>query len=219
MAAFAWLSRLVGLALAGHVRQMPCFYWSRSARWAGHGGLDGLVARGIIRLWTDDLAGSRADFAEVIGREQVGEPFRLSQAVGFMGEAAFRMGLFDQAIEHTELAVSLATEAERAWELPMLHGLAALPRAARGGFRGGREPCRAGCSLGGGDGHARLRSPMPAPLAPSSLWHVMTPRLFTAPPSTSRTYAILANPVRIRSVQCWRSAGGIGPIRRGGFSA
>jgi DNA-binding CsgD family transcriptional regulator len=133
VAAFAWLSRLVGLALAGHAAD-ALLLLEQIGKVGGPGGLDALVARGIIRLWTDDLAGSRADFAEVIGREQVGEPFRLSQAVGFMGETAFRMGLFDQAIEHTELAVSLATEAERAWELPMLHGLAALPRAARGEF-------------------------------------------------------------------------------------
>ena len=59
-----------------------------------------------------------------------------------MGEAAFRMGFLDEAVEQTELAVSLATEAERAWELPMLHGLAALPRAARGSLRRPRTtPC------------------------------------------------------------------------------
>ncbi len=133
VAAFAWLSRLVGLALAGQAAD-ALLLLEQLGKVGGPGGLDALVARGIIRLWTDDLAGSRADFTEVIGREQVGEPFRVSQAVGFMGETAFRMGLFDQAIEHTELAVSLATEAERAWELPMLHGLAALPRAARGEF-------------------------------------------------------------------------------------
>ena len=133
VAAFAWLSRLVGLALAGRAAEALSFL-EQFGTAEGPRGLDGLVARGIVRLWTDDLAGARADLTQVIEREQVGEPLRVSQAVGFMGEAAFRMGFLDEAVEQTELAVSLATEAERAWELPMLHGLAALPRAARGEF-------------------------------------------------------------------------------------
>jgi DNA-binding CsgD family transcriptional regulator len=133
VAALAWSSRLVGLALAGHAADALVLL-EQLGKVGGPRGLDALVARGIIRMWTDDLAGSRSDFSEVIGRDHVGEPFKVSQAVGFMGETAFRMGLFDDAVEHTELAVSLATEAERAWELPMLHGLAALPYAARGEF-------------------------------------------------------------------------------------
>ena len=92
------------------------------------------MARGIVRLWTDNLAGARADLSLAIEKVQVGEPLRVSQAVAFRGEAAFRMGLLDEAVEQGELAVALATEAERAWEFPMLHGLAALPRVARGEF-------------------------------------------------------------------------------------
>ena len=133
VAAFAWLSRLLGLALAGRAVDAQRFL-DQFDKAGGSLSLDGLVARGIIRLWTDDLAGARADLSWAIEREQFGEPLRLSQAVGFLGEAAFRMGFLNEAVEHAELAVSLATEAERAWELPMLHGLAAFPRAARGEF-------------------------------------------------------------------------------------
>ena len=62
-------------------------------------GIDGLMARGIVRLWTDDLSGARADLSQLIANEQVGEPLRVSQAVGFLSEAAFRMGLLDEAVE------------------------------------------------------------------------------------------------------------------------
>ncbi len=133
VAAFAWLARLIGLALAGRARE-ALGYLEELAKTGGLTGIDGLMARGIVRLWTDDLSGARADFSQLIEKEQVGDPLRVSQAVAFLGEAAFRMGLLDEAVEQTELAVSLATEAGRAWELPMLHGLAALPRTAQGQF-------------------------------------------------------------------------------------
>ncbi len=133
VAAFAWLSRLVGLTLAGRGSDALVFLEQLGTA-GGPRGLDGLVARGIVRLWTDNLAGARADLSLAIEKVQVGEPLRVSQAVAFRGEAAFRMGLLDEAVEQGELAVALATEAERAWEFPMLHGLAALPRVARGEF-------------------------------------------------------------------------------------
>jgi DNA-binding CsgD family transcriptional regulator len=167
VSAFAWLSRLVGLALAGRGAEALTLLEQLGAA-DGPRGLDALVARGIVRLWTDDLAGARADLSQAIERQQVGEPVRLSQAVGFMGEAAFRLGLLDEAIEHTELAVSLATEAQRAWELPMLHGLAALPRAARGEFAEAEN-------------HAVLAAHWAAVMAtPSSLAYASAARAFIA---------------------------------------
>ena len=133
VAAFAWLSRLVGLTLAGRAADALVFLEQLGTA-GGPRGLDGLVARGIVRLWTDNLAGALADLSLAIDKEHVGEPLRVSQAIAFRGEAAFRMGLLDEAVEQTELAVALATEAERSWEFPMLHGLAALARTARGEF-------------------------------------------------------------------------------------
>ncbi|HTT90407.1 MAG TPA: AAA family ATPase [Acidimicrobiales bacterium] len=133
VAGFAWLARLIGLALAGRARDAQA-HLDRLEKSGGLNNPDGIMARGIVRLWTDDLTGARADLSHLIEKEDVGEPLRVSQAVGFLGEAAFRMGLLDDAVEQTELAVSLASEAGRAWELPMLHGLAALPQAARGQF-------------------------------------------------------------------------------------
>jgi DNA-binding CsgD family transcriptional regulator len=130
---FAWLARLLGLALSGRASE-ALVALERIEKTGGLKGVDGLMARGIVRLWTDDLSGARADLSQLIANEQVGEPLRVSQAVGFLSEAAFRMGLLDEAVEQAELAVSIATEAGRAWELAMLHGLAALPRAALGEF-------------------------------------------------------------------------------------
>ncbi len=96
--------------------------------------VDGLLARGIVRLWTDNLADARADLSLAIQKARAGRPTALGQAVGALGHAAFRLGRLAEAVEHGEAAVAVATEARRLWELPMLHGLAALPHAARGDF-------------------------------------------------------------------------------------
>jgi hypothetical protein len=85
----------------------------------------------MIRLWADDPAGVYEDLSAVLRRAEAGEPLRVSQATGYLGEAAFRLGRLDEAVIHTELAVAHAIESGRVWDFPILHGLATYPRAAR----------------------------------------------------------------------------------------
>jgi len=55
--------------------------------------LDGVVARGMVRLWTDDLDRARADLSVALARARAGEPVRLiGQAAGHLGEACYRAG-------------------------------------------------------------------------------------------------------------------------------
>ncbi len=56
----------------------------------------------------------------------------------------FGLGRLREAGEYTSLAVPIAFEADRVWELPMLHALAARARAVRGDFAEGE---RRGVSL------------------------------------------------------------------------
>jgi DNA-binding CsgD family transcriptional regulator len=129
--AFAWFSRLIGMALSGNA-SAALLLAAELDRPSGPGGLDGLVARGMIRLWTDDLAGARADLSRAVARATAGGALRVSQAVGYLGEVAYRLGELGESVMHTELAVLNATEAGRVWDLPILHALAAYPLAARG---------------------------------------------------------------------------------------
>jgi DNA-binding CsgD family transcriptional regulator len=142
--AFAWFSRLIGMALSGRASSALALAADLD-RPSGPGGLDGLVARGMIRLWTDDLAGARSDLSRAVGRATAGAALRVSQAVGYLGEVAYRQGELGEAVVHTELAVVNAAEAGRVWDLPILHALAAYPRAARG-------------EMAEADTHARLSS-------------------------------------------------------------
>jgi len=95
---------------------------------------DVFAARGLLELWTDDAGAARTHLALAFARSRAGEPMRVSQALGFLAEAEYRLGRFDEAAVHAELAVEGAAEAGRVWDLPLLHSLAAYPSAARGDF-------------------------------------------------------------------------------------
>ncbi len=56
---------------------------------------------------------------------------RVSQVLGYLGEACFRRGSLDEAISLTSLAVEAAEDGGRVWDFPILHTLASYPRSAR----------------------------------------------------------------------------------------
>ncbi|WP_066364519.1 helix-turn-helix transcriptional regulator [Herbidospora mongoliensis] len=131
VAAFAWFAKALGLAVAGRAPEALEFLASADAPGAPSG-LDGLVARGMIRLWRDDLDGACADLRLAVHRAADGEPLRVGQALGFLGEALYRRGDLAEAVLHTELAVADAQDNERIWDYAMLHAQAAYPLAAMG---------------------------------------------------------------------------------------
>jgi DNA-binding CsgD family transcriptional regulator len=94
---------------------------------------DVLVNRGMVRVMIEDLPGAVADLSAAAGRLRAGLRLRYaSQCLGYLAEAEYRLGDWDDAVIHSELAVSLATDAGRTWDLSFVHGFAALVPAARG---------------------------------------------------------------------------------------
>ena len=126
--AFAWFARTVGLALAGKGEQA---LQELSAR-GQSADLDVLVARGITELWMDDLDGACRHLTEALDRAYQGEPLRIGQALGFLGDAEYRCGRLDHSARHLESAVEDAKENLRVWDYGLLHGLACQTHAARG---------------------------------------------------------------------------------------
>ena len=99
------------------------------------GRLSSLSARGILRMCNDDLAGARSDLSFVLARADAGETHRLpGRVAGRLGEACYRAGELDEAVVYSELACAIADEVGRGWDFAYMHGIAALPRAARGEF-------------------------------------------------------------------------------------
>jgi tetratricopeptide (TPR) repeat protein len=97
---------------------------------------DALVIRGVVRLFTEQLADAIADLQTAASRLRAGVPlFDASQCLSHLADAEYRVGAWDGAIIHGELAVSLTNDADRAWGLGFVHGYAAFVPAARGDWR------------------------------------------------------------------------------------
>ena len=95
--------------------------------------LDMLFGRGLVRTWTDDLAGARQDLAGVLAAaHDQSVAFRLLVAT-MLGQAEYRLGCWDDAVVHCDLAISIAADADQTGFIgPLYHAVACLVRAARG---------------------------------------------------------------------------------------
>ena len=97
---------------------------------------DGLVIRGMCKLFTDDPAGAVADLSVSVARLRAGVSVRYAgQCLFYLTAAEYRLGDWDDAVMHGELAVSLAHDTDRAGEFAFVHGYAALVPAARGDWQ------------------------------------------------------------------------------------
>jgi DNA-binding CsgD family transcriptional regulator len=94
---------------------------------------DALIMRGVARLLADDLAGGVGDLSAAAARLRAGLPMSMaSQCLSCLASAEWRLGAWDEAALHAELAVSLARDFERVWDLGFVHGVAAIVPAQRG---------------------------------------------------------------------------------------
>jgi hypothetical protein len=87
-------------------------------RWCPAARTDALAFRGVARLWTGDPQGAAGDLALAANRISAGVQVRFPcQALVFLAEAEFRLGRWDDAQRHAELAVALACDADRGYDL------------------------------------------------------------------------------------------------------
>jgi len=94
-----------------------------------------LTARGNHKAWWGDLAGAAEDLSTVITWSRSGTPNRnLTYAYGGLAEAEYGLGWWDEGITHAEVAVSLAEDLDRLWELPFAHAVASYLHAGRGNW-------------------------------------------------------------------------------------
>ncbi len=97
--------------------------------------LDGFIGRGYVRLVTDDPAAALADLAPVAERlRRRGPAHRAIEALTMLATAEYRMGDWDDASVHGQLAASLAEDADQTWLLASAHAAACAPLAGRGAW-------------------------------------------------------------------------------------
>src|SRR5262249_2730023 len=127
---FARFAQTVGMALAGDSPGALALL-TGAGEPGEESGLESLVARGLIRLWTDDLDGAAHDLHPAVHRAARGEALRVSQALGFLGEVEYRRGMLSEAVLFTDLAAGNAEDNDRFRDFAVLHALATDPHAAR----------------------------------------------------------------------------------------
>ena len=94
---------------------------------------DSVTYRGMVKLWTGDLPGAIEDLGLAVNRIRAGLQVRFpGPPLAFLAEAEFRRGRWDDCQDHAELAVSLARDADRYYDLPIVHSAAARVPACRG---------------------------------------------------------------------------------------
>jgi DNA-binding CsgD family transcriptional regulator len=110
--------------------RLPCL----DAGLPGSSGLDRRICRGIARAWTEDLVGARNDLAcTLTACQRHRTPLRWGLiGLGFLVQTEYRLGAWDDAIAHAELAVWAVRNADQNWLAPFIHAVAAFPLAARG---------------------------------------------------------------------------------------
>jgi DNA-binding CsgD family transcriptional regulator len=95
--------------------------------------LDGYLGRGYVRCVTDDPAAARDDLAPVAERlRRRGPAHQAIEALTMLATAEYRMGEWDDASVHGQLAASLAEDADQTWLLAGAHAAACAPLAGRG---------------------------------------------------------------------------------------
>lgn len=102
----------------------------------GSGPLDGLVAQGVLRLWSGASGRARRELAAVVRafRRRGGPVHFLLVGLVALADAHFRLGAWDEAVAHGQLAVAIAEDAEQRWLLAPLHAVTAFPLACRGAW-------------------------------------------------------------------------------------
>jgi len=104
---------------------------------------DALAFRGVARLWAGDLQAAAADLTVTVSRISAGVQVRFpGRALAFLAGTEFRLGRWDDARGHAELAVALACEADCGYDLALVHSAAVPVAACRGDWEAA-------------DGHAR----------------------------------------------------------------
>ena len=97
--------------------------------------LEQLAGRGVTHLWSDRAADARADLTRAVElARQRGAADLIVIALAYLSDAEYRLGEWDAAIVHGELAVSTAHDLHWINRIGFAHAVAASPYIGRGSW-------------------------------------------------------------------------------------
>lgn len=107
--------------------------WLDNETSIGPSSINPRTARGVVRLYSDDLQGARSDLNAVAEASHAHRPHqRTVLARGHLADVEYRSGNWDRAIVHAEQALSIAVDTDQVWLLAFLHANASYPWSRRG---------------------------------------------------------------------------------------
>jgi ATP/maltotriose-dependent transcriptional regulator MalT len=99
---------------------------SERARAPAPFGAELLLTRGMLRVWNGDSVAAVDDLQAVLRWAKVGHPVTsVVTAYGYLAEAEYHAGEWDEALAHAELASSLGHDLDHTWYLAYVHRIAA----------------------------------------------------------------------------------------------
>jgi DNA-binding CsgD family transcriptional regulator len=105
---------------------------------------DALAFRGVARLYAGDLRSAAEDLTLAVSRISAGVQVRFPcRALAFLAGTEFRLGRWDDARAHAELAVALACDADCTYDLALVHSAAVPVAACRGDWAAADRHARA----------------------------------------------------------------------------
>jgi DNA-binding CsgD family transcriptional regulator/tetratricopeptide (TPR) repeat protein len=94
-----------------------------------------MVSRGNVKTYWGDLQGALEDLSKAIRWSRAGAQVRsVPNGYAALAETEYRLGRWDDALTHADVAVSLGEDSDRAWDLSFVHAVASYPNASRGNF-------------------------------------------------------------------------------------
>jgi DNA-binding CsgD family transcriptional regulator/predicted negative regulator of RcsB-dependent stress response len=95
--------------------------------------VDDVFGRGVVRLYSDDLAGARRDLTAVIQACRHHGPFhQWISALSALSEVEYRAGNWDQALHYGQLSVEMALDADQSWMAATTNAIASAVYSGRG---------------------------------------------------------------------------------------
>lgn len=94
---------------------------------------EGVMARGVVSLWSGDLSTARTDLGSVVSLHGSWRPIRVRAiSLGHLAVAEFFLGSWDDSVAHADLGVSLAADSDYVFIAPLMHYGATMALAGRG---------------------------------------------------------------------------------------
>ena len=92
-----------------------------------------LVGRGVMRLWSDQVAEGRLDLeaSARLGLEN-GSTTLIPLVLGHLSDADYRLGDWDASVTHADAAITIAEDSGQDHVVGWLHAIASFPCGARG---------------------------------------------------------------------------------------